>query len=139
MSNSFYTNSQEDKIDDPRYLRKSEKSLKRLQKKVSRKNKGYNNRKKAINLVVPVAPQYTSQNCSNCGEIVKKSLSVRTHVCKCGCILDRDHNAAINILAKALKQTGYDLSTVGRTETSNACGEMTLCSDLVTSLNKVAR
>jgi IS605 OrfB family transposase len=90
-------------------------------------------------VVVPVALQYTSQNCSNCGEIVRKSLSVRTHVCQCGCILDRDHNAAINILAKALKQTGYDLSTVGRTETSNACGEMTLCSDLVTSLSKVAR
>jgi putative transposase len=90
-------------------------------------------------VVVPVAPQYTSQNCSSCGEIVKKSLSVRTHVCQCGCILDRDHNAAINILAKALKQTGYDLSTVGRTGTSNACGEMTLCSDLVTSSGKVAR
>ncbi|MBE9220697.1 zinc ribbon domain-containing protein, partial [Dolichospermum flos-aquae] len=72
------------------------------------------------------------QNCSNCGEIVRKSLSVRTHVCKCGCILDRDHNAAINILTKALKQTGYHLSTVGRTETNNACGEMTLHSDLVT-------
>jgi len=90
-------------------------------------------------VVVPVAPQYTSQNCSSCGEIVKKSLSVRTHICQCGCILDRDHNAAINILAKALKQTGYDLSTVGRTGTSNACGEMTLCSDLVTSSGKVAR
>ena len=37
---------------------------------------------------------------------------------------------------KALKQTGYDLSTVGRTGTSNACGEITLCSDLVTSLLK---
>ncbi|MEY3402603.1 MAG: hypothetical protein RLZZ86_2219 [Cyanobacteriota bacterium] len=49
MSNSFYTNSQGDKIDNPRYLRKSEKSLKRLQEKVSRKNKGSNNRKKAIN------------------------------------------------------------------------------------------
>ena len=88
-------------------------------------------------VIVSVAPQYTSQNCSHCGEIVRKSLSVRTHVCKCGCVLDRDHNAAINILTKALKQTGYDLSTVGRKET-NACGEMTLCSDLVTSLNKVA-
>jgi putative transposase len=207
--NSFYTNSQGDKIDNPRYLRKSEKSLKRLQKKVSRKNKGSNNSKKAINrlgrkhlqisrqhkdfavktalcvvrsndlvafeklqvknmvknsklaksisdacwslftqwleyfgkvygrVIVPVAPQYTSQNCSNCGETVKKSLSVRTHVCKCGCILDRDHNAAINILTKALRQSGYDLSTVGRTETNNACREMTLCSDLVTSLSKV--
>jgi putative transposase len=90
-------------------------------------------------VVVPVAPQYTSQNCFNCGEIFKKSLSIRTHVCKCGCILDRDHNVAINILAKALKQTGYDLSTVGRTGTSNACGEMTLYPDLVTSLGKVAR
>ncbi|MFM7372334.1 MAG: zinc ribbon domain-containing protein, partial [Sphaerospermopsis kisseleviana] len=64
-----------------------------------------------------VAPQYTAQNCANCGEIVKKSLSVRTHVCNCGCVLERDHNAAINILAKALKQTCYNLSTVGRTET----------------------
>ena len=89
-------------------------------------------------VIVSVAPQYTSQNCSSCGEIVKKSLSVRTHVCQCGCILDRDHNAAINILTKALRQSGYDLSTVGRTETNNACGEMTLCSDLVTSLGKVA-
>jgi putative transposase len=89
-------------------------------------------------VIVSVAPQYTSQNCSNCGETVKKSLSVRTHVCKCGCILDRDHNAAINILTKALRQSGYDLSTVGRTGTSNACGEMTLYPDLVTSLSKVA-
>ncbi len=88
-------------------------------------------------VIVPVAPQYTSQNCSNCGEIVKKSLSVRTHVCKCGCLLDRDHNAAINILTKALRQVGYDVSTVGRTET-NACGEITLYPDLETSLSKVA-
>ncbi|MDB9453056.1 zinc ribbon domain-containing protein [Dolichospermum circinale CS-541/06] len=63
--------------------------------------------------------------------------SVRTHVCKCGCILDRDHNAAINILTKALKQTGYDLSTVGRTGTSNACGEMTLYPDWVTIDTKI--
>ncbi|MFM6106914.1 MAG: RNA-guided endonuclease InsQ/TnpB family protein [Sphaerospermopsis kisseleviana] len=187
--NSFYTDSQGNKVDNPRYLQKSEKSLKRLQKRVSRKKKGSNNRKRAINrlgrkhlqvsrqrkdfavkqalcvvkshdlvafeklqvrnmiknsklaksisdvswslftqwleyfgkiygrVVVPVAPQYTAQNCANCGEIVKKSLSVRTHVCNCGCVLERDHNAAINILAKALKQTCYNLSTVGRTET----------------------
>ncbi|MCE2717330.1 MAG: hypothetical protein ACK57R_03395 [Dolichospermum sp.] len=30
------------------------------------------------------------------------------------------------------------VSTVGRTGTNNACGEITLCSDLVTSLSKVA-
>jgi putative transposase len=49
-------------------------------------------------LAVAVAPHYTSQKCSNCGAIVKKSLSTRTHVCNCGCNLHRDENAAINIL-----------------------------------------
>jgi putative transposase len=49
-------------------------------------------------LAVAVAPHYTSQKCSNCGAIVKKSLSTRTHVCSCGCSLHRDENAAINIL-----------------------------------------
>ncbi|UJL46661.1 transposase [Virgibacillus sp. NKC19-16] len=48
--------------------------------------------------LVRMKAHYTSQDCSNCGKRVKKSLSVRTHVCKsCGTILDRDHNAAINI------------------------------------------
>ncbi|MBD2202342.1 IS200/IS605 family element transposase accessory protein TnpB [Calothrix sp. FACHB-1219] len=209
--NHFYTDSQGNTVENPRYLRSYEKSLKRLQKQVSRKKKGSNNRKKAINrlgrkhlkvsrqrkdnavkqalcvvrsndlvayeklqvknmvknsklaksisdvswslftqwleyfgkiygrVVVPVDPKFTSQNCSSCGEVVKKSLSVRTHICKCGCVLDRDLNASINILNKALKQTNYDLSTVGRTETLNACGETTLYPDLVTSLGKVAQ
>ncbi|MFB2977536.1 zinc ribbon domain-containing protein [Microseira sp. BLCC-F43] len=52
-------------------------------------------------VVVAVPPQYTSQDCSGCGQKVKKSLSIRTHVCQCGCFLNRDHNAAINILDKA--------------------------------------
>jgi putative transposase len=55
-------------------------------------------------ITIPVNPAYTSQKCSNCGAIVKKSLSTRTHSCKCGCELDRDHNAAINILQLGLKQ-----------------------------------
>jgi putative transposase len=56
--------------------------------------------------VIAVAPQYTSQDCSACGTVVKKSLSVRTHICPgCGIVLDRDHNAALNILAKALDGT----------------------------------
>ncbi len=51
--------------------------------------------------VIAVAPQYTSQQCSECGTRVSKSLSVRTHICHgCGVVLDRDHNAALNILAK---------------------------------------
>ena len=56
--------------------------------------------------VYAVPPHYTSQKCSNCGEIVKKSLSVRTHICSCGCVLDRDENAAKNILEKGLKYRG---------------------------------
>src|SRR5215813_9557455 len=48
--------------------------------------------------VVAVPPQYTSQDCSGCGERVPKSLSVRTHICpSCGLVLDRDENAARNI------------------------------------------
>ncbi len=69
--------------------------------------------------VFAVSPHYTSVNCSNCNARVKKSLSVRTHVCACGTVLDRDHNAAINILNLAL-------NTVGHTEI-HARGQSHLC------------
>lgn len=73
-------------------------------------------------ITVAVNPAYTSQKCSNCGAVVKKSLSTRTHVCKCGFVLDRDWNAAVNILKLAL-------STVGHTGTwildPNALGDST--------------
>jgi putative transposase len=50
-----------------------------------------------------VPPQWTSQQCSQCQRVVRKSLSVRTHRCpSCGLVLDRDHNAAANILRAAL-------------------------------------
>jgi putative transposase len=49
-------------------------------------------------IVVAVNPRMTSQKCSDCGVIVKKSLSTRTHKCSCGCELQRDVNAAKNIL-----------------------------------------
>ncbi len=53
--------------------------------------------------VIAVEPAFTTQDCSACGHRVKKSLSVRTHMCsRCGLVMDRDHNAAVNILAKAL-------------------------------------
>ena len=56
--------------------------------------------------VVAVAPQFTSQDCSGCGERVWKTLSTRTHSClKCGLVLDRDENAAVNILHKAAERT----------------------------------
>lgn len=203
--NHFYTDSRGRQVENPRYLRKSEKALKRSQRRVSKKfrkgQKQSNNYKKAKsrlarqhlkisrqrkdfaiktarcvvrsndlivfedlqvrNMVknhrlaksisdaswslfrqwveyfgkvygkatIAVAPQYTSQNCSNCGETVKKSLSTRTHRCNhCGTVLDRDHNAAINILQKGL-------STVGHTG-FKAWGETDLYLDKETSLDK---
>jgi putative transposase len=80
--------------------------------------------------VVAVPPHYTSQLCSGCGEVVRKSLSIRTHVCPhCGLILDRDHNAALLIreagLARAIQQGVWEATaqrvllsgTVGHTGT----------------------
>jgi len=193
--NHFYTDSNGEQVENPRFYRQAEKSMKRSQRLVSRKAKGSNNRRKsriklskihlkisrqrkdhAIKLArcviqsndlvvyedlrvknmvrnhclaksisdagwyqfrvwleyfgkvfgratVAVNPAYTSQECSSCGVIVKKSLSTRTHVCQCGCVLDRDENAAIKILNKGL-------GTVGHTGTSalnvdNASGEST--------------
>jgi putative transposase len=87
--------------------------------------------------VVAIAPQYTSQDCSSCGNRVQKTLSVRTHVCSCGAVLDRDHNAALNILAKGLKaRAGINLNTVGHTGI-NAWGQTDLYSFVVTSTGKL--
>lgn len=176
---AFYTDSQGHVLDNPRFLRLAEKKLKRLHRRVSRKQKKSKNRQKArkrlakaylkvtrqredfarkqastlitssdliayenlqiANLVknhqlakslqdaswgrflwwvkyygdlhevpvIAVDPSFTTQACSGCGKRVSKSLSVRTHVCPyCGLVLDRDHNAALNILSKALDGTG---------------------------------
>ena len=56
---------------------------------------------------ITVPPQYTSVNCSECGRKVTKTLSTRTHKCKCGCVLERDENAARNILALGLRTVGH--------------------------------
>jgi putative transposase len=203
--NHFYTDSNGQTVENPRFLRKSERQLKKLQRKVSKRKKGSANRRKAVkrlarkhlqvsrqrkdfvvktarcvvrsndliayedlqvrNMVknhklaksisdagwymfrqwveyfgkiygkvtIAVPPQYTSQNCSACGTKVVKSLSTRTHNCgACGTILDRDHNAALNILAIGLK------NTVGHTEI-NACGEFDLCQVDVSLLGKLSR
>jgi putative transposase len=191
---SFYTDSNGNKVANPKLLRKSEKRLKKLQRLVSRKKKGSSNRRKAINKlgrkhlkvsrqrkdfvvktakalctsndvivlenlnvkgliknhclaksiadaswslfeqwlgyfgkvfnreVIEVNPAYTSQDCSNCGNRVKKSLSTRTHTCSCGTVLCRDHNAAINILNKGILTS----NSVGHTQI-NASGENSLC------------
>ncbi len=190
--NHFYTDSNGKVVENPRFLRKSERQLKKLQRQVSKCKKGSANRRKAIkrlarkhlqvsrqrkdfavktarcvvrsndliayedlqvrNMVknhklaksisdaswsmfrdwieyfgkvfgkvtVAVPPQYTSQNCSTCGTVVQKSLSERTHRCRaCGTVLDRDHNAALNILAMGLNRVGHTQI--------NACGEFDLC------------
>jgi putative transposase len=57
--------------------------------------------------VILVNPRNTSQMCSQCGNMVKKSLAVRVHKCPtCGLILDRDLNAAINILRLGISPGG---------------------------------
>src|SRR5437667_11710203 len=192
---AFYTDSEGNTVESPHHYRKAETWLKRLHRRLSRKQKKSSNRKKARNVlakaylkvqrqredfarkqanalitssdliayeqlqirhmlrnrklaksihdagwgtflswvkyygalhgipVVAVPPQFTSQDCSDCGATVKKSLSVRTHICpSCGLVLDRDHNAELNILAKAVE------GTLGHRETSasaeNASGQI---------------
>ena len=192
--NHFYTDSNGQKIDNPRFLRKSLKLLKRRQKQLSKKKKGSNNRCKAVNRlarkhlkvsrqrkdfvvktartlctsndvivlenlnvrglvrnhnlalsisdaswsifrewleyfgsifnkeIVAVDPKFTSQDCSSCGQRVKKSLSTRTHQCSCGTVLCRDHNAALNILNKGTGGQPETIPVYG----INASGQMTL-------------
>ena len=73
--------------------------------------------------VAKVPPAYTSQDCSGCGMRVKKTLSQREHSCpSCGLVLDRDHNAALNILAAgraAAARGGTPLGVPVKREVSN--------------------
>jgi putative transposase len=171
----FYTDSNGKEKENPRWLRKAERALRRLQKWVSRKKKGSKNRAKARNrfgrkhlqvkrqrrdfaaktaralvtshdviaiedlrvanmvknrhlaksisdagwrafrtwleylamvfgkTVVVVPPEYSTQKCSRCGTLVKKTLSERTHICPtCGLVLGRDHNSGKVILSRGL-------------------------------------
>jgi putative transposase len=80
---------------------------------------------------VAVSPKFTTQDCSGCGCRVQKSLSIRTHICpSCSLVLDRDYNAARNILAAALVQAAATSRTAGQAETgiltdANASGQTT--------------
>ena len=57
--------------------------------------------------VILVNPRNTSQQCSRCGMIVAKTLSDRVHSCPhCGLVMDRDQNAAINIMRLGLQSQG---------------------------------
>ena len=65
--------------------------------------------------VMQVDPKKTSQICSACRkEGEHKDLSVRTHICAhCGVVLDRDHNAAVNILDRGLGRSPRETVDTG--------------------------
>ena len=65
-----------------------------------------NKAENAGSVVVMVDPKNTTQECSRCGKIVKKELKDRIHSCDCGLVLDRDENAAKNILRRGLSCLG---------------------------------
>ena len=67
----------------------------------------------------------SSQICSKCGHRQKMPLDVRTYVCpECGQVIDRDHNAAINIRDFAVfRVIRKDLLSTDGTSGINACGD----------------
>ncbi len=89
-------------IDKKKYYFLKDMPSQPLQEVFLRLKKAFENLQGGV--LIKVEPQYTSQDCSTCGERIKKSLSIRTHICpKCGTILDRDYNASLNILQKGLE------------------------------------
>ena len=179
----FYSDSNGNHEENPRYLRKAEKDIKRVQRKIYKKKKGSLGRRKArgvyarkhlkvtrqrnehalrmarnlclanalvvledLNVsglvknhklakgigdaswynfralleyfgqkfgreIIAVPPHFTSQECSNCGAKVQKSLSTRTHSCPhCGYVEQRDVNAAKVILSRASARGGHPQS-----------------------------
>ncbi|MHB8601017.1 MAG: RNA-guided endonuclease InsQ/TnpB family protein [Nitrosotalea sp.] len=60
-------------------------------------------------MLVEVPAKNTTINCSRCGNAVPKSLAMRIHNCdKCSLVLDRDHNASLNILQDGLHIIGMN-------------------------------
>ena len=73
--------------------------------------------------IVAVPARFTTQDCSGCGYRVKKSLSMRTPICPaCGLVLDRDWNAALNILLAGLAWLAAH-RTAGQAETGSGVPE----------------
>jgi putative transposase len=70
---------------------------------------------------IQVNPNATSQECNQCGQTVPKDRGERVHSCECGCVLDRDVNAAKNVLNLARTQ----LLTPRQVLLGNARGEPT--------------
>jgi putative transposase len=73
--------------------------------------------------VILVGPAYTSKACSGCGAPFEHlSLSDRWVSCDCGVSLDRDHNAAINILKRGLGQSLWASSSASAGLAQEAAG-----------------
>jgi putative transposase len=71
-------------------------------------------------VIQKVDARFTSQDCSNCGNRVRKSLSEREHRCiVCGFVAHRDHNAAINILGRSVP-SGWEHSSLQSHRESHA-------------------
>jgi len=194
----FYSDSNGNHEENPRYLRKAEKDIKRVQRKIYKKKKGSSGRKKArgiyarkhlkvtrqrnehakrlarnlclanakvvledLNIsglvknhklaksivdaswynfrqwleyfgtkfgreIIAVPPHFTSQECSNCGAKVQKSLSTRTHSCPhCGHVEQRDVNAAQVILSRANARGGHPQSNASGVVASTSVGRKT--------------
>ncbi len=86
-------------------------------------------------IAIAVPPHNTSQQCSNCGAIVKKSLSARTHICpQCGFVEDRDVNAALVILQRGLNTVGHTEINAWGKDTSTLVGA--ILSEQVTLMNQ---
>ncbi|MGH1395986.1 MAG: RNA-guided endonuclease InsQ/TnpB family protein [Trichormus sp.] len=191
----FYSDSNGKHEENPRYLRKAEKDIKRVQRNIYKKKKGSSGRRKARDVyarkhlkvtrqrnehakklarnlclanakvvledlnvsglvrnhklaksisdaswynfrqwleyfgeklgreIIAVPPHFTSQECSNCGAKVQKSLSTRTHSClHCGHIEQRDVNAAKVILSRANATGGHPGSNASRDVSSTYVG-----------------
>lgn len=201
--NNYIVDSDGNKIDNPRILDQNLKKLKHLQKELSRKKKGSNNRNKARNRlaklhlkitnqrtdflhklttnlvkdckiivmedlniknmsenkyfnsrnmmdcswgkfatlldykvestgcqVIKVNPKNTSKMCSKCGSIQDMPLYERTYKCKCGLVIDRDYNSAINILNKL---AGQELSCVENNSSTQIEQELSMKQEALTS------
>jgi putative transposase len=64
--------------------------------------------------LTPKDARGTSQRCCRCGAIVPKTLADRVHRCHhCGLVIDRDHNAAINVLNARPGRSGADKARKG--------------------------
>ena len=74
-------------------------------------------------LVEEVAPHHTSQECSGCGRRQAIGLSVRTYRCGCGLVMDRDVNAARNVLWRGLTALNPGGAPPGSAEQADRAGE----------------